>query len=139
MLQRRVESAVDAAIAVKNFEGNLGAMIKPVRYPASADPQLINYPMVLLLLVCLLVTVAMVYRLIAATLVELFPTRIRSTAMSLPYLMASRRIGLRFSSLSPATLPSAAPRPPFHAARRNELPRASSCHIRIEGAVTLHN
>ena len=75
----------DAANAVKNFEGKLGAVIKSVGYPASANPQLINYPMVLLLLVCLVVTVAMVYGPIAATLVELFPTRIRYTAMSLPY------------------------------------------------------
>jgi hypothetical protein len=41
--------------------------------------------MVLLLLVGLVLTVAMVYGPIAATLVELFPTRIRYTAMSLPY------------------------------------------------------
>ncbi|SAL84915.1 transmembrane transport protein [Caballeronia arvi] len=70
---------------VKDFEGRLGAVIKSVGYPTTADPKLINYPMVLLMLVGLVLTVAMVYGPIAATLVELFPTRIRYTAMSLPY------------------------------------------------------
>jgi hypothetical protein len=41
--------------------------------------------MVMLMLVCLVLLVAMVYGPIAASLVELFPTRIRYTAMSLPY------------------------------------------------------
>ncbi|MGP8432431.1 MFS transporter [Paraburkholderia fungorum] len=70
---------------VKDFEEKLGSTIKSVGYPTKADPKLINYPMVLLLLVGLVLTVAMVYGPIAATLVELFPTRIRYTAMSLPY------------------------------------------------------
>jgi MFS family permease len=54
-------------------------------YPAKADPAAINYPMTLLLLVILLIYVTMVYGPIAAFLVELFPTRIRYTSMSLPY------------------------------------------------------
>ncbi|CAL8479448.1 MFS transporter (plasmid) [Caballeronia sp. S22] len=70
---------------IKDFETKLGFVIKSVGYPTSSDPKLINYPMVLLLLVGLVLTVAMVYGPIAATLVELFPTRIRYTAMSLPY------------------------------------------------------
>jgi hypothetical protein len=44
-----------------------------------------NKGMVLLLLVFLVVLVTMVYGPIAAMLVELFPTRIRYTSMSLPY------------------------------------------------------
>jgi MFS family permease len=70
---------------IKEFETELGFVIKSAGYPTSSDPKLINYPMVLLLLVGLVLTVAMVYGPIAATLVELFPTRIRYTAMSLPY------------------------------------------------------
>ncbi|MGQ0696694.1 MAG: MFS transporter [Panacagrimonas sp.] len=54
-------------------------------YPKEADKSQINYPMVLLLLVILLVYVTMVYGPIAAYLVELFPTNIRYTSMSLPY------------------------------------------------------
>jgi len=54
-------------------------------YPAKANPADINLPMVLLLLVILVIYVTMVYGPIAAMLVELFPTRIRYTSMSLPY------------------------------------------------------
>jgi MFS family permease len=54
-------------------------------YPAKADPAQVNVPAVLALLVFLVVLVTMVYGPIAAYLVELFPTRIRYTSMSLPY------------------------------------------------------
>ena len=54
-------------------------------YPASADPADINYPMTVLLLIVLVVYVTMVYGPIAAWLVELFPTRIRYSGLSLPY------------------------------------------------------
>src|SRR5690606_42154334 len=54
-------------------------------YPKSADNALMNKPMVLLMLVLLVLYVTMVYGPIAAWLVELFPTRIRYTSMSLPY------------------------------------------------------
>jgi len=54
-------------------------------YPSKADPNQINYPIVIALLVVLVIYVTMVYGPIAAMLVELFPTRIRYTSMSLPY------------------------------------------------------
>jgi len=54
-------------------------------YPAGADTNDINYPMTVLLLVILVVYVTMVYGPIAAWLVELFPTRIRYSGLSLPY------------------------------------------------------
>ncbi|MEP2828358.1 MFS transporter [Parvibaculum sp.] len=50
-----------------------------------ADPDTINYPMVVAILFILVLYVTMVYGPIAAMLVELFPTRIRYTSMSLPY------------------------------------------------------
>jgi MFS family permease len=59
--------------------------IKAVGYPAKADMTKVNKPMVLLLLTILVIYVTMVYGPIAAWLVELFPTRIRYTSMSLPY------------------------------------------------------
>jgi MFS family permease len=61
------------------------AALAPAGYPKSADPAAINTPVVLGLLTLLLLYVAMVYGPIAAYLVELFPTRIRYTSMSLPY------------------------------------------------------
>ncbi len=67
------------------FTGKLKEMIKSAGYPAKADSAMINKPMVLLLLFILVIYVTMVYGPIAAMLVEMFPTRIRYTSMSLPY------------------------------------------------------
>ena len=63
----------------------IAAAVKAHGYPASADTNDINYPMTVLLLVILVIYVTMVYGPIAALLVELFPTRIRYSGMSLPY------------------------------------------------------
>jgi len=67
------------------FSGKLKEMTKEAGYPAKADSAQINKPMVLLLLSILVLYVTMVYGPIAAMLVEMFPTRIRYTSMSLPY------------------------------------------------------
>ncbi len=63
----------------------LTAAIRSHGYPAKADPAKINNVMVVVLLTILVIYVTMVYGPIAAMLVELFPTRIRYTSMSLPY------------------------------------------------------
>ncbi len=59
--------------------------LKASGYPGPADKNKVNYPMTLLVLFIMLIYVTMVYGPIAAFLVELFPTRIRYTSMSLPY------------------------------------------------------
>jgi MFS family permease len=64
---------------------DLGAALKEAGYPAKADPATINKPMVVGLLFILVLYVTMVYGPVAAMLVEMFPTRIRYTSMSLPY------------------------------------------------------
>jgi MFS family permease len=71
-------NTANLAVAVANA-------VKAHGYPPSADPADINYPMTVLLLAILVVYVTMVYGPIAAWLVELFPTRIRYTGLSLPY------------------------------------------------------
>lgn len=63
----------------------LKAVLTAAGYPEKADPARINIPMTLFLLWVLVIYVTMVYGPIAAYLVELFPTRIRYTSMSLPY------------------------------------------------------
>jgi MFS family permease len=68
-----------------DFVKNLNEAITKHGYPASANPDQINYVMTVLLLTILVGYVTMVYGPIAAWLVELFPTRIRYTGMSLPY------------------------------------------------------
>jgi hypothetical protein len=67
------------------FTKALGDAITQHGYPAKADPDQINYPMTVLLLSILVIYVTLVYGPIAAWLVELFPTRIRYSGMSLPY------------------------------------------------------
>ncbi len=78
-------SKEEATAKDKEFTDKLKEMIKGAGYPAKADPAQINKPMVLVLLFILVIYVTMVYGPIAAMLVEMFPTRIRYTSMSLPY------------------------------------------------------
>jgi MFS family permease len=87
-----VASFEGAGMDGATFKTQSEAFIKQVNdaltaagYPATADPERINKPMVLVLLTILVIYVTMVYGPIAAWLVELFPTRIRYTSMSLPY------------------------------------------------------
>jgi sugar transport protein len=68
-----------------DFAKSLAAAIKAHGYPASADPNDINYVMTTVLLWILVIYVTLVYAPIAAWLVELFPSRIRYSGMSLPY------------------------------------------------------
>ncbi|HEY9347861.1 MAG TPA: MFS transporter [Inquilinus sp.] len=78
-------TAADAATAGPVFTKGLGDALKAAGYPPSADPAQINHVMVWLILFVLVLYVTMVYGPIAALLVEMFPTRIRYTSMSLPY------------------------------------------------------
>jgi len=75
----------EAKAAQTKLAADVTAAIDAAGYPAKADNSQMNKPMVLLLLVILVLYVTMVYGPIAAWLVELFPTRIRYTSMSLPY------------------------------------------------------
>ena len=78
-------TAPDAKPKGEAFDKALGAALTTAGYPAKAAPEQINRPMVTLLLWILVIYVTMVYGPIAAMLVEMFPTRIRYTSMSLPY------------------------------------------------------
>jgi hypothetical protein len=77
------------AAATKVIEGQfkkaVGAALKTAGYPAKADPAKLNKPLIVAILTLLVIYVTMVYGPIAAMLVEMFPTRIRYTSMSLPY------------------------------------------------------
>ena len=80
-----VVSGPDKAAAIKAFGADVKTALTSVGYPEKADPAQINKPMVIAILVLLVLYVTMVYGPIAALLVELFPTKIRYTSMSLPY------------------------------------------------------
>jgi MFS family permease len=71
--------------AIAAFKKEVGETLKAAGYPAKADPAKINTVKVVAILTLLVIYVTMVYGPIAAMLVELFPTRIRYTSMSLPY------------------------------------------------------
>jgi MFS family permease len=68
-----------------DFAKKLGDAITKHGYPPSADVNEINYVMTVILLTILVIYVTLVYAPIAAWLVELFPTRIRYSGLSLPY------------------------------------------------------
>ncbi|HSV78882.1 MAG TPA: MFS transporter [Ramlibacter sp.] len=82
-----VKSKFDEASTkdIAAFKKTVADDLKAAGYPAKADPAKINKVMVLVILTYLVILVTMVYGPIAAMLVELFPTRIRYTSMSLPY------------------------------------------------------
>ncbi|MBC7647917.1 MAG: MHS family MFS transporter [Vitreoscilla sp.] len=75
----------DSAKAIAEFKKSVVETAKAGGLTAKADDKTMNKPMVLAVLVFLVILVTMVYGPIAAMLVEMFPTRIRYTSVSLPY------------------------------------------------------
>jgi MFS family permease len=81
----RVLTGADRKAAIAAFQAKVKTTLSAAGYPDKADPAGIDRPMVTLILFILVLYVTMVYGPIAALLVEMFPARIRYTAMSLPY------------------------------------------------------
>jgi MFS family permease len=67
--------------------------LKATGYPPKANPNKMNLPLIIFLLTIMMIYVCMVYGPMAAFLVELFPTRIRYTSMSLPYHLGNGWFG----------------------------------------------
>ena len=84
-------AALKAARA--GVETRLKAALLEAGYPAMADPERINLPMVFGILMIFMVAATALYGPQAAALVELFPTRVRYTAMSLPYHVGTGWVG----------------------------------------------
>ncbi|MBS0278581.1 MAG: MFS transporter [Proteobacteria bacterium] len=78
-------NAADLAAAKKDFELRLKTALARAGYPEQADPAAVDRTQVLILLLILGLAAAALYAPQAAALVELFPTRIRYTALSVPY------------------------------------------------------
>jgi MFS family permease len=76
---------VRAYFATHEFPDEATVRLAESGYPAKAAPARINKPLVVVILFLLVLYVTMVYGPIAALLVELFPSRIRYSSMSLPY------------------------------------------------------
>ena len=80
-----IKSASDTKTVQGLTVANWTAALTAAGYPPKADPANVNWFMTELILVIMVIYVTMVYGPIAAFLVELFPTKIRYTSMSLPY------------------------------------------------------
>ena len=81
----KVVTGKERKAAIAAFQKEVKGVLAAAGYPEKANPAAINKPMVVLILFVLVLYVTMVYGPIAALLVELFPARIRYSAMSLPY------------------------------------------------------
>ena len=87
-------------------EDKYKAALTTTGYPAKFDKAALNWPMTILILFILVIYVTMVYGPIAAFLVELFPTRIRYTSMSLPYHIGNGWFGGMLPLLATAIVAS---------------------------------
>jgi MFS family permease len=83
--EKRNAFSPESVKAIAEFRKNLTDTAKAANLTVAADPTKMNKMMVLAILFFLVLLVTMVYGPIAAMLVEMFPTRIRYTSMSLPY------------------------------------------------------
>jgi MFS family permease len=71
----------------------INAALNSAGYPTSADPGKMNMPLLIAVLLLFVVAATALYGPQAAALVEMFPTRIRYTAMSLPYHVGTGWVG----------------------------------------------
>jgi MFS family permease len=77
----------------KAFSAELTAALAAAGYPARADPAHMNRPMIVLLIWVMVILSTMTYGPSAATLVEMFPTKIRYSSLSLPYHIGTGWLG----------------------------------------------
>ena len=84
----------DVAKALKtSVEAQIKEGLARAGYPAKADPKRINFPAAIGVLMVFVIASTALFGPIAACLVELFPTRIRYTALSLPYHIGTGWVG----------------------------------------------
>ena len=89
------EGLDDAGLKAAKAEAGeaIGAALAAAGYPTGANPDHIDYPQLLAVLLGFVVAATALYGPQAAALVEMFPTRIRYTAMSLPYHVGTGWVG----------------------------------------------
>ena len=83
----------EAKQKMAGFAKEVSAAISTAGYPAKANPDEMNKPMTLLMIFVLVFYVTMVYGPTAAALVELFPSKLRYSSMSLPYHIGTGWLG----------------------------------------------
>ncbi|HXH52018.1 MAG TPA: MFS transporter [Sphingomicrobium sp.] len=98
------EALSDAELKALKGEvgGEIAAALEAAGYPAAADERVLNLPLMLAILLLFVVAATALYGPQAAALVEMFPTRVRYTALSLPYHVGTGWVGglLPFTSFA---------------------------------------
>ncbi|WP_246104748.1 MFS transporter [Sphingomonas xanthus] len=87
------ETVGDLKAHKANVAAAVNGVLETAGYPKSADPKAVDMPILLSVLLLLVVAATALYGPQAAALVEMFPTRIRYTAMSLPYHVGTGWVG----------------------------------------------
>jgi MFS family permease len=80
------------ALKAKTGEA-IGAELQAAGYPKSADPRHANMTLLIIILLAFVVAATALYGPQASALVEMFPTRVRYTAMSFPYHVGTGWVG----------------------------------------------
>ncbi|MDR6626697.1 MFS transporter [Caulobacter segnis] len=83
----------EAKVVKAAVEARIKAALADAGYPAKADPARMNRPMILGVLFVFVIAATALFGPLAASLVELFPTRVRYTALSLPYHIGTGWVG----------------------------------------------
>jgi MFS family permease len=83
----------DREEAIASFQARGREALLDAGYPSTADPERINVTLVVAIVAFMAIVTAMYFAPMAAFLVELFPARIRYTALSAPYHFATGWIG----------------------------------------------
>jgi MFS family permease len=86
-------TGADLAARTADIDKNIKAGLKDAGYPAAADPAAFNWPMIIAPFFILVVAATALYGPMAAALVELFPARVRYTALSVPYHLCIGIVG----------------------------------------------
>ena len=86
-------SAADLKTLKTDTGKSIGAALSAAGYPSAADPKSANLPVLIGVLLLFVVAATALYGPQAAALVEMFPTRVRYTAMSLPYHVGTGWVG----------------------------------------------
>jgi hypothetical protein len=86
-------SAADLKALKASTGDAIGAELLEAGYPKSADPKQANMTLLIIILLAFVVAATALYGPQAAALVEMFPTRVRYTAMSLPYHVGTGWVG----------------------------------------------
>src|SRR5690606_5150606 len=76
-----------------DWRKELGAALAQAGYPTMADPAAMNQPLILILLCLMMLGATLVCGPIPATVVEMYPARIRYTSMSLAFHLGNGWFG----------------------------------------------